>query len=418
MTASPPGAPDSIAATGGWVADSAVSHAPIVSITGHGRLHFMDNLRVALTVLIVFQHASFAYAPANWWYFTDAQQQPLLASFFVVNRSFRMSLFFLIAGYFMPYVLDRKGARLYLKDRFRRFGIPLLVFLCVVIPPLMYAYWLNFRPYGSIGFFDYYIRDYWGIDTGEPDGWSGPAWPDRQFGHLWFIEMLLVYAVIYTGWRWLRHRLHIGWPGPLRFPSLPVWLSAIVAVAAVTYWVRLSHPVYDWAAYLYVIQLSLADFPRDLACLLLGILSFRNDWLRRLPSRVGYGWLTVGLVMSVIFVICDLTGHSFFSTGGTGRDAVIYPIWETITCFGFCLGLPVLFRDLLDFRNSLTDWLSAASYGVYVVHLPIVVLLQYALGHAALGAVEKFLIVALVAVPLSFICVMLLRRSPRLRQVV
>ncbi|HEY2891057.1 MAG TPA: acyltransferase family protein, partial [Dongiaceae bacterium] len=123
----------------------------------HGRLHFMDNLRVALTVLIVFQHASFAYASANWWYFTDVKQQPLLASFFIVNRSFRMSLFFLIAGYFMPYVLDRKGARLYLKDRFRRFGIPLLVFLFVVIPPLMYAYFLNFRPYGPIGFFDYYI---------------------------------------------------------------------------------------------------------------------------------------------------------------------------------------------------------------------------------------------------------------------
>src|SRR5579871_6334675 len=171
MTPSPPGAPDSVAAADGWMGSPAVSHAPSVPLMGHGRLHFMDNLRVALTVLIVFQHASFAYAPANWWYFTDVQQQPLLASFFVVNRSFRMSLFFLIAGYFMPYVLDRKGARLYLKDRFRRFGIPLLAFLCVVIPPLMYAYWLNFRRYGSVGFFDYYIHDYWGVDTGEPDGW-------------------------------------------------------------------------------------------------------------------------------------------------------------------------------------------------------------------------------------------------------
>jgi surface polysaccharide O-acyltransferase-like enzyme len=378
----------------------------------------MDNLRVALTVLIVFQHASFAYAPANWWYFTDVKQQPLLAAFFVVNRSFRMSLFFLIAGYFMPYVLDRKGTRLYLKDRFRRFGIPLLAFLCIVIPPLMYAYYLNFRPYGPIGFFDYYIQYYWGVDTGQPDGWSGPAWPDRQFGHLWFIEMLLIYAVIYAAWRWLRHRLHIAWPGPLPFPSLPVWLVVIAAVAAVTWWVRLTHPVYDWAAYFWVIQLSLADFPRDIACFLLGILAFRNDWLRQLPSRIGFGWLALGLLGAAIFVLCDLTGHSFFSTGGTSTNAIIYPIWETVTCFGFCLGLPILFRDLLDFRNSFTDRLSVASYGVYVVHLPIVVLLQYALGPAALSAVEKFLIVALVAVPVSFLLVALLRRSTFLRQVV
>ena len=87
------------------------------AVATHRRLHFMDNLRVALTVLIVFQHASFAYAPANWWYFNDPERQPLLAVFFVVNRSFRMSLFFLIAGYFMPYVLDRKGDKWVVKGR-------------------------------------------------------------------------------------------------------------------------------------------------------------------------------------------------------------------------------------------------------------------------------------------------------------
>src|SRR4029077_10014119 len=213
--------------------------------------------------------------------------------------------FFLIAGYFMPYVLDRKGARLYLKDRFRRFGIPLLGFLFVVIPPLMFAYYLNFRPYGPIGFLDYYIHIYWGIGRYQPEGWSGPDWPDHQFGHLWFIEMLLVYALLYAAWRWLRHRFQITWPGALRFPLLPVWLLAIAVVAALTFKVRLTHPVYDWDAYLGVIQLSLADFPRDLACLLLGILAFRNDWLRRLPSSTGYAWLTVGVAGAAIFVVCD-----------------------------------------------------------------------------------------------------------------
>ncbi len=417
MTASAPGGPEGVAQAGSWAAEPALPRIANPAAS-HGRLHFMDNLRVALTVLIVFQHSSFAYATANWWYFIDVKQQPLLASFFIVNRSFRMSLFFLIAGYFMPYVLDRKGARVYLKDRFRRFGIPLLVFLFVVIPPLMYAYFLNFRPYGSIGFFDYYIQYYWGIGRRPPDNWSGPAWPDRQFGHLWFLEMLLVYAVIYAGWRALRHRLHIAGPDPFRFPGLPVWLPIIAGVAALTYWVRLTHPVYDWAAYLYVIQLSLADLPRDLACLLLGILAFRNDWLRKLPSATGYGWLAVGLAGAAIFIVCDLTGHSFFSAGGSGRNAVIYPIWETLTCFGFCLGLPIVFRDFFDGRNRVTDWLSAASYGVYVVHLPIVVMLQYALASAPLGPVEKFLVVALAAVPLSFFLVVLLRRSARLRQVV
>jgi glucan biosynthesis protein C len=372
----------------------------------------MDNLRVALTVLIVLQHASFAYAPANWWYFNDSQQQPLLAAFFIVNRSFRMSLFFLIAGYFMPYVMDRKGIRAYLKDRFRRFGVPILLFLIFIFPLFMYAYYVNFRPYGPIGFWDYYIHIYWGIEGHSPEGWSGPDWPDRQIGHLWFTEMLLVYAVIYAAWRALKHRLRLPWPGPLRFPGFLVLLPLIAIVAGITYWVRLSDPVYSWGAFLGFIQLSYADLPRDVACFVLGVLAFRNDWLRRLPAVTGYRWLTLGLVGAAIFIVCDLSGYSFFSTGGRSARAVIYPIWETVTCFGFCLGLPILFRDHVDFRSPILERLSAASYGVYVIHLPIVVLLQYAIGSSALTAVAKFPLVAAIAVPLSFLLVMLLRRLP------
>jgi peptidoglycan/LPS O-acetylase OafA/YrhL len=415
MTVARSAAREPMQGVGHGSAEPTYPYGPAPVPAAHGRLHFMDNLRVALTVLIICQHASFAYAPANWWYFNDSQQQPLLASFFIVNRSFRMSLFFLIAGYFMPYVLDRKGAPGYLKDRFRRFGVPILLFLIFVFPLLMYAYYVNFRPYGPIGFWDYYIHIYWGIEGHSPDNWSGPDWPDAQLGHLWFIEMLLVYAVIYVAWRALKHGLNLSWPGPLAFPSVTFLALLMAVVAAITFWVRLRHPVYSWSAFLGVIQLSFADVPRDIACFVLGVLAFRNDWLRRLPSAAGYRWLALGLAGAAIFIAFDLSGNSFFSAGGRSPRAVIYPIWETVTCFGFCLGLPTLFRDHFDFRSPFLDRLSAASYGVYVIHLPIVVLLQYALGSAALPAVAKFLLVAAIAVPLSFLLVMVLRRLPAAR---
>jgi glucans biosynthesis protein C len=224
--------------------------------------------------------------------------------------------------------------------------------------------------------------------------------------------------VIYTLWRAARHRFGIAWPGPLPLPGVAVLLALITAVAAVTYWIRLDHPVYSWGAYLVVLQLSLADLPRDLACFILGILAFRNDWLRRMPSAVGYRWLGLGLAGAAIFIVCDLSGHSFFSTGGQSAQAILYPIWETVTCFGFCLGLPILFRERFDRRSPFLERLSAASYGVYVIHLPIVVMLQYGFGPTALGAVAKFLLVGTIAAPASFLLVLLLRRSPALRHVV
>jgi glucans biosynthesis protein C len=382
------------------------------------RLYFMDNLRVALTVLIVLQHSSFAYAPGSWWYFVDHEQQPLLAAFFVVNRSFRMSLFFLIAGYFMPYVFDRKGMGHYLRDRFRRLGLPILLFVFLIFPPLMYGYYLNFRPYPYIDFPSYYWHIYWGFNWRHAADWSGPNWPDRQIGHLWFVQMLLIYAVIYAGWRWVRERLPLPRLGPLPQPGLVLLAPVLLIVAAASYWVRLDHPIYEWHAYFNTLQLQPADMPRDIACFVLGVLAYRNNWLLGLPTRVGYRWVALGVAGALVFVVCDLTGHSFFSPGGRDLNAAIYPIWETLTCFGLCLGLPTLFREYADFQTPFLRRLSIASYGVYLIHLPMVVALQYALAAAPLPAVVKFLLVGAVAVPAAFLGTMALRKWAPVQRVI
>jgi fucose 4-O-acetylase-like acetyltransferase len=92
------------------------------------RLFFIDNLRIGLIMLVVAHHVGQAYGPTGgWWYFTSPERAPVLGAFFTVNRSFFMSLFFMISGYFLPQSFDRKG-RDFLKDRFVRLGIPLLAF--------------------------------------------------------------------------------------------------------------------------------------------------------------------------------------------------------------------------------------------------------------------------------------------------
>jgi glucan biosynthesis protein C len=390
--------------------------------TGAGRagrrLYFMDNLRVVLTVLIVLQHASFAYAAGSWWYYVDQRQEPMLAAFFVVNRSFRMSLFFLIAGYFMPYVFDRKGWRDYLKDRFRRLGLPILFFVFLVFPLLMYAYYLNFRGYPYMAFASYYWHIYWGFGYRHGPDWTGPNWPDRQLGHLWFVQMLLIYALGYAAWRWLRQKIRLPRLGLLPQPGFLTLLPVLLAVAAASFAVRLNDPIYRWHGYLGMLQLQPADLPRDLACFTFGVLSFRNDWLLTLPKRKGYGWLALGVAGALAFVVCDFAGYSFFSAGGRDLKAMVYPLWETFTCFGLCLGLPTLFREKLDFQTPFLRRLSIASYGVYLFHLPMVVALQYALAQAALPAAVKFLLVGFTAVPAAFLFTWCLLRWPAARRVI
>jgi peptidoglycan/LPS O-acetylase OafA/YrhL len=51
------------------------------------RLLFIDNLRIALIVLVVAHHAGQAYGPGGWWYFENPDRAPILGAFFTVNRS-------------------------------------------------------------------------------------------------------------------------------------------------------------------------------------------------------------------------------------------------------------------------------------------------------------------------------------------
>jgi hypothetical protein len=75
------------------------------------RLYFMDNLRVALTVLIVLQHSSFALRRGSWWWLQRSGAGA--AARLLLHRQLQLPdepLFFLIAGYFSALRVRPQGA--------------------------------------------------------------------------------------------------------------------------------------------------------------------------------------------------------------------------------------------------------------------------------------------------------------------
>lgn len=380
------------------------------------RLFFIDNLRIGLIILVVAHHVGQAYGPTGgWWYFTNPERAPVLGAFFTVNRSFFMSLFFMLSGYFLPQSFDRKKKG-FLKDRFARLGIPLLAFFFVIIPFMMYAFHLNFRPYGHIPFLSYYAHFYFGYGP-RPALWTGPSWPDANFGHLWFVEHLLIFAVCY----WLWRLMPFSGPKAAGAPSRPPRSLAIVAfavvLAAVTFVVRLWYPIDRWIALLGFIQVAFADVPRDLAFFVIGVVAYRRNWFSTMPEKAGMVWLVVGVAACVACYGLFGAGHVFFKAGGATWGAFIYDLWEAFLCCGLCIGLTVVFRKRVNGQGRLTRDMAASTYAVYLFHVPVLVALQYAFGHAAAGPLTKFFLVTLIAVPATFAIASALRRAPMARSI-
>ncbi|MEV4284730.1 acyltransferase family protein, partial [Nonomuraea bangladeshensis] len=110
------------------------------------RILALDNLRVALTALVVVHHAAITYSHIPLWYYSEPAQDPsgfLLDVLLVVNQAFFMGFFFLISGLFTPGSYDRKGAGRFLVDRLLRLGVPLLAYVVLLRPLVVLGHYLQ-----------------------------------------------------------------------------------------------------------------------------------------------------------------------------------------------------------------------------------------------------------------------------------
>ncbi|CAH1199082.1 Glucans biosynthesis protein C [Paenibacillus plantiphilus] len=362
------------------------------------RLFFLDSLKVALICLVVAHHAGQPYGGSDgFWYFQSHQEAINLGTFFSINSAFFMSLFFFISAYFVPSSFDKKGPALFIKERLKRLGLPLLLGFFILIPVLMYAFYINFRGYESISFYNYYTNIYLGLGV-QPEGWTGPSWPDLQFAHLWFIEHLLVYAVLYSVIRLLWKKR------PLerlvkQLPSTGAVVLFGVLVALATFAIRILHPIDEWTGFLGFIQTEFAHVPQYAAFFIAGILAYRNNWLHSLSHAVGITWLAVGVALMVFRYAGWVP---FLSKGGFNGASLGYSFYETFLCLGLSIGLLYAFRELGNRTNWMTSMLARNAFTVYVLHVPIVVCLQYVLENTELSTMTKFLVVATGGIVLSF----------------
>jgi hypothetical protein len=93
----------------------------------------------------------------------------------------------------------------------------------------------------------------------RPADWSGPSRPDLQFGHLWFIQNLLAYSLLYLLCRQAARLLSRGRDGarPARpVPGHRALILLTLAVAAATYVIRLRHPLDTWVPVLDFLQVE------------------------------------------------------------------------------------------------------------------------------------------------------------------
>ena len=238
--------------------------------------------------------------------------------------------------------------------------------------------------------------------------------------HLWYLEHVLLYSLIYAIARLIRGRTGRGpedsIPKRRGVPGILPTIACLLVVAAISGIVRIWSPIDRWFNLLGFFRVAFADVPRDLAFFALGTIAAKRDWVDRYPARKGYAWLSAGMIAAVAWYVWELV-PAFHSQMDRAAFAVLYPLWEGVICFGFCIGLTVLFREIGGGRSRLSGFLGANQYSAYFWHPLFVVPLQMAALRLPICSAFKFFVVTAVAIPLVFAWSGFVRRSSTVRKV-
>jgi glucan biosynthesis protein C len=372
------------------------------------RLFHIDNLRIYLTLLVIVHHAAIAYGGSGSWPVKDPSVDdisPIFLVFFqAVNQTYFMSAFFLLAGYFTPRSLERKGSGRFLIDRLIRLGIPILVYTTVIRPIIDFMIVRFLR--GS-------SASLWTIIKASSLAYEP--------GHLWFLQILLLFAVIYVVFRALTE----GAPNESlqlyrdRFPADAVLFLSAAVLGVLTFAMRLVFPVGEW-----FLHIQPGHFVHYAFCFFVGVLAYRGDWLRRLGRAQARRWGIISLVtMPFFFLIVMLSGvleneaNIAKLVGGPHWEALVFSVWDTILMVGITVFLLYLFRERYNRTGPVATSMAANVYTVYIVHQLVVIALNILMLPVGIPSILKFLVVSLAAIPLCFLLSMLIRMIPYSRRV-
>jgi glucan biosynthesis protein C len=387
-------------AASGW------SAAVQARVQAGGRLLFMDNLRIFLTILVLLHHLAITYGASGSWFYRErptTEPAGILLSFLTtLDHFYFMGLFFLIAGYFVPGALDRKGPMQFLKDRLVRLGIPLVAYNLLISPFVLYVKgtqegWFA----GSLGQF---VIMYW------RELWFSP-------GPLWFVEALLIFSIVYVLGRAILNRVQAqrvnhARPAGQRPLTHARILALILVMAPLSFAVRLFFPIdTEW----YHFQPSM--FPQYIFLFAAGILAYRQDWLPDLPRSLRRTWSVIAVLamlgLPLFSVFAGALENADPFKGGMTWQSLVTSILEAVYCVSMSILLLGIFRQRLDRQGRLGQLLSRNAYAVYIIHPAILVGLAYALRAVAIDPLLKYALVAPAAVALCFMASQfLVRRIP------
>lgn len=368
----------------------------------------LDRARTFLTLVVLIHHAVIPY---TYFGHTDPTSFFGFDMIVLATDSFFMAMFFFLSGLFVWPGIARKGALNYLSDRMLRLALPFAICALTLIPAAYYA--ISLRQHPDVGFSAFW----WRTVTVGP-------WPS---GPIWFLWVLLSFDLVAC----VLYRISPHLLDPINRLSLygrrrPAAFFGVMLAATAAIYIpgRLYFGAGNWFEFgpfsvqhgRVLLYAAYFFFGAGIGVQMMnrGLLSADGRM-----AKVSWEWMVLALVP-----YCLLWGLIYIKREILGNPADLPDWYEgTYAVFFTVFSVAILFLILayfLRFKNSgasVLDPMQADSFGIFLVHYPIALWLQYWLFDYDLPAVVKSSVGFVLTVALSWALTRALRKIPGAKRV-
>ena len=354
----------------------------------------VQNLRMLATLLVLLAHSAIAYVQTplrtTLWSAYDPKSSPFFDALAYWVNGFAMPLFFLIAGISAPAACASRGPAVFVKHRARRLLIPFALALGAILPLSYFAYGMGLLSTEQISMNDILRMRF------------EPSVQQQLYGpmHLWFLEYLFLVCVCWAGLRSLcdrvlsastRHVWHSACERILasRFKPLLVAIpTGLILLCDADVFLRLNN------SYL-PDPLRVAHY---LVFFAVGASTGASTAPRRSLERLA-GWNCVAALTVFSGFLPLILDHMRAPIAQPTRSllAVGAATFTWLILFGLSGGC----CRFLNRQGPILRYMSEASFWIYLIHLPIVLLCQWLLLDADWPVANKFAAVVAITLLIS-----------------
>jgi glucans biosynthesis protein C len=351
------------------------------------RLRQFDNYRFLLVILVVLGHTLMGFTFVNpWWPVLDNTQNSILASIIIIGDAFAMPAFFFISGFFTPGSIARRGIKGFIFKRVRSIMIPWLIGVVFIVPPIIYIYnenhlWsLTTNPMDYFHFWKLYLIDFCQFYTGFYPIPSNATLVLYNQMHLWFLPVLF-FISCFAGFIMTFPRLKSKLKTEFGKVRMPIFLMFFWLFGGGSIFLpNLLNADYTWYYFCNIIQIQPSRIGLYFGYFFFGMYACYWGLGVHLSAKDGR-WMDILLVTVLIFSSFALYSAATVQTGIMSSNFVqkiIYSSSRSLVCLSlFLIFLRFFILTSKGNRNRFLEKLRKYSFSIYILHLPIVVGLQY-----------------------------------------